>query len=162
MYVAMFNVRLYKKWVINAREIITYFNIITVMVFTWYTLETSIGDKETITNISIGIVFAQLLLVICYHTHKHMNKRLSSRIKKTAFYVKIKEKLPFKKQKRANCKPHPAINDIHDLLDMFDRPANANDNIITHAKLMPNEPTKSVVELSNPYIRCTFSVTKIA
>ena len=40
LYIAMFGVRIYKHWFINAMEVFTYFNIIALSIFTWYTFDT--------------------------------------------------------------------------------------------------------------------------
>ena len=54
----------------NVMETLTYFNIIATLVFTWYTFETN-GNQKLVTNISVGIAFTQLVMIILYHTCKY-------------------------------------------------------------------------------------------
>ena len=70
LYMSGFGIRIYKHWSMNAMETLTYFNIIATSVFTWYTFETN-GNQTLVTNISIGIAFTQLVMVILYHLYKY-------------------------------------------------------------------------------------------
>ena len=145
LYIAIFGVRMYKNRFINAMETLTYFNIMALSIFTWYTIDAD--TKQTaVTNISVGITFIQLIAVIIYHVCKHTNQKLFAMIQGSAISIKVKEKLIRKKQKSVNHKPVPADEDIHqfyELLDMIDSPANTNDYNI---KPKSAGPTQSVVE----------------
>ena len=145
VYIATFGVRIYKNCFINAVETLTYFNIIALSIFTWYTIDAD-TNQTAVTNISVGITFIQLIAVIIYHVCKHTNQKLFAMIQGSAISIKVKEKLIRKKQKRVNHKPVPADEDIHqfyELLDMIDSPANTNDYNI---KPKSAGPTQSVVE----------------
>ena len=147
LYSVMFGVRIYKKWSIHAMETITYFNINAVSVLTWYALEFNNNYQAIITNISVGITFFQLLIVILYHTLQNLCTNLYSRVQDTSAVKKLNEK---RKQKNLKKKRIPADVDIHQfnkLLDMIDRPVNTNDYNIPQVKPRPVKPTQSVVEL---------------
>ena len=58
-------------------ETLTYFNIIALSIFTWYTIDAD-TNQTAITSVSVGIAFIQLTAVILYHTYKHMNQKLST------------------------------------------------------------------------------------
>ena len=90
LYIAVFRIRIYKNWFINAMEIFTYFKIITMSIFTWYTIDTQ-KKQATVTNISVAITFIQLLLVISYHVYKYTNHKVFSRIQETAVCKKLNE-----------------------------------------------------------------------
>ena len=154
IYMATFGVRIYKKWLINAMETFTYFNIIAVTLFTWYTLDSNNTNQVAVTNTSIGIMFVMLVLIISYHVFKHTNQKLLSKIKETSTCIKLKEMLGLQKEKRANHRLPPGDGNIHrshELLDMIDHPVNNNDYNVPQVKPEPAKPTQSVVELSiNP------------
>ena len=155
IYIATFGVRMYKNCFINAMETLTYFNIIALSIFTWYTIDADTNHQTAVTNISIGITFIQLTAVILYHVYKHTNQKLSAMIQGSIIFVKVKGKFSKKKQKKVNHEPVPADEDIHqfyELLDMIDRPVNTNDYNIPQVKPKPAEPTQSVVEPPKPLL----------
>ena len=150
LYSVMFGVRIYKKWSIHAMETITYININAVSVLTWYALEFNNNYQAIITNISVGITFILLVIVILYHTLQNLCTNLYSIVQDTSAVKKLNEK---RKQKNFRKKRIPADVDIHQfnkLLDMIDRPVNTNDYNIPQGKPRPVEPTQSVVELPRP------------
>ena len=116
-------------------ETFTYFNIITLSIFTWYTIDTD-KNQATVTNISVAITFIQLLLVISYHVCKYTNHKVFSRIQETAVCKKLNEMSEQGKQKRCNSQPLPD-EDIHDYN-------------IPQVLPKPVEPTYSVVEIPKP------------
>ena len=124
LYLATFGIRIYKHWFINAMETFTYFNIVAVSVFTWYTLDSDINQK-LVTNVFVGASFTQLLVVMSYHTYKYTKHKTFSRIQEAEVCKKLYESLMPRKQKQCNHQPPPEI----------------------HPK--PVEPTYSVVEMSN-------------
>ena len=149
IYIATFGVRMYKNRFINAMETLVYFNVITLSIFTWYTIDTD-TNQTVVTNVSVGITFIQLMAVILYHTYKHMNQKLFAMIQKTAVCIKIKEWSTPKKQKGINNQEQgPVDEDIHQFhifLDILDRPANTDDYNIPQNHARPAEPTQSIVE----------------
>ena len=147
IYIAIFGVRMYKNHFINAMEILTYFNIIAISI---YTIDAN-TNQTAITNVSVGIIFIQLTAVILYHTYKHTNQTI---IQRSVICIKMKEKLFPQKQKRVdNHRSRVSIDeDIHQFhifLDMIDRPANTDDYNIPQIQQKPAEPTQSVVEIPN-------------
>ena len=145
----VFRIRIYKNWFINAMETFTYFNIITLSIFTWYTFDTD-NSQAAVTNISVGITFIQLILVISYHVYNYTNHKVFSKIQEIAICKKLKQR----KQKRINHEPPPDnnIHRFHELLDMIDHPVNTNDYNIPQVRPKPVEPTYSVVEIPKPYL----------
>ena len=155
IYIATYGVRMYKNRFINAMETLTYFNIIALSIFTWYTIDVDTNHQTAVTNISVGITFIQFTAVIIYHVYKHTNQKLSAMIQGSVIFVKVKGKFSKKKQKKVNHEPVPADEDIHqfyELLDMIDRPVNTNDYNIPQVKPKPAEPTQSVVEPPKPLL----------
>ena len=154
IYIIIFRVRMYKNRYINIMEILTYFNIITLSIFTRYTIEND-TNQTTVTNISVGITFVQLIAVIVYHAYKHTNPKIFAAIKGSSVCIKIEKMSIQKKQKEVNDKtvtvpPDEDIHRFHELLDIIDYPVNTNDYNIPHVDTNPPEPTKSVVELPKP------------
>ena len=151
IYIATFGVRMYTNRFINIMEILTYFNLIALSVFTWYTIDAG-TNQIAVTNISVGIIFVQLTAVIIYHAYKQ------KMFKRNAIYIKIKDRLTQEKQKRVNGTLISAGEDIlrfHKLLNKIDRPVSTNDYSIPQVKPKPAEPTQSVVEL--PTSDCHFA-----
>ena len=154
LYIATFGIRIYKNHRINTMEMLTYFNVIALCNFTWYTIDSDM-NQTVITNISVVITIIQFLAIIVYHVYKHMNHKLFSTIHGSAVYGKIKETFIRKQPKRAIHKTPPTDEDIHrfhELLDFIDRPANTNDYKIPQVQPKPVEPTRSVVELPQPQL----------
>ena len=88
-YISVFGIRMYRHWSLNAMESLTFFNIIAVSVFTWYTFDTN-GNQVIVTNLSVGIAFAQLAAVISYHTYKYTNQKLFQKFQSVIYKVKEK------------------------------------------------------------------------
>ena len=124
LYIAMFSVRIYKHWFINVMETFTYFNIIALSIFTWYTFDNNI-NRAPVTNVSVGITLAQLLIILSYHTYKYTNCNKVSRIQEVQVCKNLNEKFIPRKQLIHNHQPPSKV----------------------HPK--PVEPTYSVVEISN-------------
>ena len=121
IYIATFGIRMYKNHFINTMETLTYFNIIVLTIFTWYTVDAN-TNQTAITNISVGITFIQLTAVILYHAYKYMNQKLFTMIHESFFSEKIKRKLI---------------------------KTNNNDYVVSQIQLKAvTEPTQSVVEIS--------------
>ena len=73
IYISTFGVKMYKNHFINAIETLTYFNIMTLTIFTWYSIDAD-TNQTIITNISVSVTFIQLAIVILYHLYKHTNQ----------------------------------------------------------------------------------------
>ena len=153
-FIATFGVRMYKNLFMNTMETLTYFNVIALSIFTWYTIDAD-TNQTAITNISVGITFLQLTAVIIYHTYRHMNQKLFAMIQKSVICAKVKENFSKKKQKKVNHQPVLANEDIHqlyELLSMIDRQVNTNDYNIPQVKPKPAEPIQSIVEPPKPIL----------
>ena len=121
IYIATFGVRLYENRFINVMETLTYFNIMALTIFTWYTIDTD-TNQTIITNISIGITFFQLIAIIVFHAYKYlMNQKFYVMIKGSTIYDKIRDKLTKKEMNNYN---------------------------IPQIQPKPVQPTQSVVEIS--------------
>ena len=90
-YLFMFGIRVYKHWSLNAMEALTYLNIIVTSIFTWYTFDTN-GNQKLVTNTSVGITFAQLVVVIFYHGYKYTNQKLFNKFQ-SVICKRMKENL---------------------------------------------------------------------
>ena len=85
LYIAAFGVKIYKLWLINAMEMFTYFNIIFMCAFTWYTLDVGVSQAPVV-NVSVAIIIVQIFL---YHIFQHTKQKLFSRTWKTEVYMKF-------------------------------------------------------------------------
>ena len=146
-YIAVVGIRMYSNEFINVMEIITYFNILALSIFTWFLS----NSQVIITNISVGIMFIQLLVIILYHVCRYANSKIYEQIQNTTIYRKLNEKM--KPTNSNDNQSPPSDTDIHqfyELLNMIDRPVNTNDynsHTPPDPKPKPAEPTQSVVEL---------------
>ena len=143
LYIAMFGIKMYKHWLINATETFTYFNLIALSIFTWYTTDAG-GNQRAVTNISVGIIFIQLLAILLYHILRYANQRLYARIEKSVIVVKLKKYLE-------KVKPKECVNEMRskreelenglqadELLEMVDRPQSGGDSKIDSQHVFSN------------------------
>ena len=145
IYTATFGVRVYKNRFINAMEILTYFNIIALSIFTWYTIDAN-TNHTAIINVSAGIALVQLTTVISYHAYKHMNQKLFATIQGSSICFKMNKMITPKEQERNNHKLASADENI--ILDMIDRPTDTDSTIPHTQSLSSSTYTQSVVELA--------------
>ena len=165
LYIAIYGVWLYKNWYINVLEMLTYFNIIAVSMITLHSLGSADINQRAVTNVSAAIIFAQLLVVIIYHTFKYT---MPSKVRKTKIYQKLWTKFQAIEKKRCQLghgEPPPTDSNIHqfndrELLDMIDWPVNTNDYNILQVRPEPPEPTQSVIELPKPRLAPQTSMEK--
>ena len=156
---------MYKNWYINALEMLTYFNIVAVSIITLYSLDSTNTNQRAVTNVSVAIIFAQLLVVIIYHTFKYT---MLSKVWKTKIYQNLWTKFRAVKQKRCRFGHHepPSVHtniqqfSDRELLDMIDQPVNTNDYNIPQVRPEPAEPTQSVIELPKPCLAPQASMEK--
>ena len=147
LYIATFSIRMYKNRFINTMEMLTYFNIIALSIFTWYVIDAD-TNQTIVINLSITITFIQLALVVVYHIYKYMNHRVFTLIQESAVGIKIRN-LTSKKQKRHD-NSNEDIHQSYEILDLIDRPPAST----TVSQMQPGsaEPTMSVIELSIPQL----------
>ena len=125
LYIAMFGVRIYKHCLVNSMENLTYFNLIALSIFTWYTTDAG-GSQEVVTNISIGITFVQLLAVLLYHVFRYANQSLYSNFEKNVNIMKLNkflEKMKCSRGSSSNHDNHSAYQ-VYEILDIVDRRSN--------------------------------------
>ena len=143
LYIATFSIRMYKNRFINAMEMITYFNIIVLSIFTC-TIDAD-TNQAIITNISISVTFIQLTLVIVYHVYNYTSRGAFTLIQECVTYVKV-TKLTSKERKQHK---HKGYHQLHEILHFTDCPPND-----FQVQLQSAEPTVtvSVVELPKPQL----------
>ena len=146
-YIAMFGIRMYRLWLMNAMETTTYINIIILGIFALYYSETK-SKMDIVITLSIGITLVQLLAVILYHTYTYANIKILSRIQNSSGYKKLKKMLPSEHTHYPNHQPPADLytdinNQIIELLDKTDGSDSASQS-------SRGEPTYSVVEIAHP------------
>ena len=71
---------IYKQWVLNVLEFITYFNILALAVATFYVLQIN-SDGSTVSLVSIGVQFVLSVCAMIYHIAVETNM-----MKKSGWY----------------------------------------------------------------------------
>ena len=118
-------VQVYKSWVHNALEIASLFNLSLLSVVTFYQMATE-GRITLSTNLSTGITFGILSLLVFHHSFKRL---LSSRmIKRMSMKIRI-----ILRKKR-----------VHD---------DSNDEVQNGENIIVNELTHTSVELCEPLVQ---------
>ena len=153
LYISIFSVWMYKNWYTNALEMLTYFNIIAVSVITLYSLGSADIDQRAVTNVSVAIIFAQLLAITVYHAFKYT---VPAKVWKNRIYQQLCTKFRAIEEKGCGLghsnKPVPVNTNTHqfndcELLEVIDQPDNTSDYNTTQVHLERVEPTQSVIEL---------------
>ena len=153
---------IYKKCFLDILEIVFYFNILSLCLFTWYSLGAE-SNEAVAAHISVSISMALLILIMVYHIYTYTN--LFAKLHNTKFGLWLDSKLraeyiiPKPKPNNLRQEDQQNLDDVHrfhELMEAIDRQANTNDY-----RLLPQNsraPTQSVVELpkreankSNPY-----------
>jgi hypothetical protein len=142
-----FGSRLYRKWPVDALETFFYFNILSFVIFTSYSLDSPDSNQEAAAYTSVIITFIALLLIILYHVYTYIS--VFSKIHKTKLGRMIGRLFTDSDQKPKPERPwsQPPDDDIHlfnELLDVMDRP---NDYKMPVKQREPAKPTQSVVEM---------------
>ena len=154
---------IYKKCFLDILEVVFYFNILSLCLFTWYSLGVE-SNEAVAAHISVSISMALLILIIVYHLYTYTN--LFAKLHNTKFGLWLDSKLraeyiiPTPKPNNLRQADQQNLDDVHrfhELMEAIDRQANTNDY-----RLLPQNsraPTQSVVELpkreankSNPYM----------
>ena len=145
-----FGSRLYWKWPVDVLETFFYLNILSFVIFTWYSLDNPASNREAAAYTSVIITFIVLLLVILYHVYTYTS--VFSKIHKTKLGGMI-DRLFIDTDPKPKPDRHwspPLDDDIHqfyELLDKIDRPVNTQDYKVP---VEPVKPTQSVVEVHQP------------
>ena len=148
----LFGSRLYRKWPVDVLEIYFYFNILSFVLFTWYSLDSPASIRKAAAT-SVIITFIVLLLIILYHVYIYTS--VFSKIYKTKLGRMI-DKLFTDADPKPKPERHwspPPDDDIHrfnELLDVIDRPVNTYDYKVPVKQQEPVKPTQSVVEVHQP------------
>ena len=77
----LFGSRLYRKWPVDVLETFFYVNILSFVIFTWYSLNSPASGREAAAYTSVIITFIALLLIILYHVYTYTS--VFSKIYKT-------------------------------------------------------------------------------
>jgi hypothetical protein len=132
---------------VDALETFFYFNILSFVIFTSYSLDSPDGNRKAAAYTSVNITFIALLLIILYHVYTYTS--VLSKIHKTKLGRMIERLFTDSGQKPKPERPwsQPPDDDIHlfnELLDVMDRP---NDYKMPVKQREPAKPTQSVVEM---------------
>ena len=145
--------RLYWIWPVDVLETFFYLNILSFVIFTWYTLDSQASNQEAAAYTSVIITFIALLLIILYHVYTYTS--VFSKIHKTKLGGMI-DRLFTDADPKPKPKRHwspPPDDDIHQFykfLDKIDRPINTQDYKVPIKQQEPMKPTQSVVEVHQP------------
>jgi hypothetical protein len=148
-----FGSRLYRKWPVDVLETFFYLNILSFVIFTWYSLNSPDSNQKAAANTSVAITFIILLLIILYHIYTYTS--VFSKIYKTKLGRMI-DRLFIDADPKPKPECHwspPPDDDIHrfnELLDVIDRPVNTCDYKVPVKQQEPVKPTQSVVEVHQP------------
>ena len=148
-----FGSRLYRKWSVDVLETFFYLNILSFVIFTWYSLDSPASNREAAAYASVITTFIALLLIILYHIYTYTS--VFSKIYKTKFGGMI-DRLFTDADPKPKPKPDwspPPDDDIHrfyEFLDVIDRPVNTYDYEVPVQQQEPVKPTRSVVEVHQP------------
>ena len=142
-----FGSRLYRKWPVDVLETFFYLNILSFVIFTWYSLD---KPREAAAYTSVIITFIVLLLIVLYHVYTYTS--VFSKIHKTKL-GRIIDRLftdtdPKPKPERPwSPPPDDDIHQFYEFLDRIDRPVNTQDYKVPIKQQEPVKPTQSVVEV---------------
>jgi hypothetical protein len=150
-----FGSRLYRKWPVDILETFFYLNILSFVIFTWYSLDSPDSNREAAAYTSVTITFIVLLLIILYHVYTHTS--VFSKIHKTKL-GKMIDRLFTDADPKSKPERHwspPPDDDIHrfyEFLDVIDCPVNTHDYTVPTKQREPVKPTQSVVEMHQPRV----------
>ena len=145
-----FGNRLYSKWPVDVLETFFYLNILSFVIFTWYSLDSPASNQEAAAYTSVIITFIAMLVIILYHVYTYTS--VFSKIHKTKLGSMI-DRLFTDTDQKSKPERHwspPPDDDIHrfnEILDMIDRPVNTCDYEVPVKQQVPVKPTQSVVEV---------------
>ena len=115
-YKALFNVRIYKNWLISAMETLVYLNIVIFATFTWYTFDTN-RNQSAVAHTSVGIVFIMLVFVIAYHVYRYLNIQPFSKLRQSVFCKKLSKKLHPSTEKNQGALEDKNTQELFDAID---------------------------------------------
>jgi hypothetical protein len=150
----LFGSRLYRKWPVDVLETFFYLNILSFVIFTWYSLDSPDSNRKPAAYTSVSITFIVLLLIILYHVYTYTS--VFSKIYKTKLGRMI-DRLFTDADPKPKPERHwspPPDDDIHryyELFDVIDRPINSYDYEVPIKQQEPVKPTQSVVEVHQPH-----------
>ena len=146
-------------------EIFFYLNILSVVIFTWYSLDSPASDREAAAYTSVIITFIILLLIILYHIYTYTS--VFSKIQGTKLGGMI-DKLFTDADPKPKPECHwslPPDDNIHrfkELLDVIDRPVSTQDYKVPVKQQALVKPTQSVVEMHQPRDHATPDLEEVA
>jgi hypothetical protein len=135
---------------VDVLETFFYLNILSFIIFTWYSLGSPGTNRKPAAYTSVAITFIVLLLIILYHVYTFTS--VFSKIHKTKFGIMINRQFTDANTTERHWSP-PPDDDIHrfyEILDVIDRPVNTYDYTVPVRQQEPVKPTQSVVEVHQP------------
>ena len=148
-----FGSRLYRKWPVDVLETFFYLNILSFVIFTWYSLDKPASNREAAAYTSVIITFIALLLIILYHVYTYtsvflkIHKTKLGRIIDRMFTDTDPKPKP---ERHWSPPPDDDIHQFYEFLDKIDRPVNTQDYKVPIKRQEPVKPTQSVVEVHQP------------
>ena len=150
-----FGSRLYRKWSVDVLETFFYLNILSFVIFTWYSLDSPASNREAAAYTSVIITFIALLLIILYHVYTYTSvfskihwTKLGQIIDRLVLFIDTDPKP--KPDRYWSPPPDDDIHRFYELLDVIDRPVNTYDYEVPVQQQEPVKPTRSVVEVHQP------------
>ena len=148
-----FGSRLYRKWPVDVLETFFYLNILSFVIFTWYSLDNPARNREAAAYTSVIITFIVLLLIILYHVYTYTS--VFSKIHKTKLGRIIDRMFTDadpkpKPDRHWSPPPDDDIHQFYEFLNKIDRPVNTQDYKVPIKRQEPVKPTQSVVEVHQP------------
>ena len=145
-----FGSRLYRKWPVDVLETFFYLNILSFVIFTWYSLD---KPRKAAAYTSVIITFIALLLIILYHVYTYTS--VFSKIHKIKLGGMIDRLFSDtdpkpKPERHWSPPPDDDIHQFYEFLDEIDRPVNTQDYKVPIKQQEPVKPTQSVVEVHQP------------
>ena len=145
--------RVYKMWPLDVLESFFYLNIVSLSVFTWYSLGEASANKEAAAYVSVTMALLIVPLIILYHLYSHTS--MVKKLHKTKLGLCIGSFL-LRHNKTVTNSERPSPDDDRqrfiETLDMVDRPVNAS-GYVPSLKSGLAAPTSSVVELRKPLLQ---------
>ena len=145
--------RLYWKWPVDVFDTFFYLNILSFVIFTWYSLDSPANNREAAAYTSVIITFIALLLIILYHVYTYTS--VFSKIHKTKLGGMIDRMFTDadpkpKPERHWSPPPDDDIHQFYEFLDKIDRPVSTQDYKVPIKQQEPVKPTQSVVEVHQP------------
>ena len=142
LYKTALMIRVYKNWLLNAMESLTFFNVGVFVIFTWYTFDDP-SNKEllqtTIAYISVGAMLFLFLVVILFHGYRYGNARVYALFQNTKFIRKVRHHFTDSTPSESHYR----------LFDYIDNPRSDTDDADDSGYSIPFVPTRTTISLTD-------------